>query len=894
MPTTDTDVGRAGYTHPDLNHDGGALLHGKVRTGWTEWSDNALGRFATFSSVADSAVSAIAHNFGSKLANLKVNIYSGSGATKALVTDPVAAGWAIAETGGNSLTSIDVTAPSSGGPHDFVVVITDNMAATEQPYHLLAALPSGTPEAGSVALHWNTDKRGLAKDSSGAYSTLQTLNPVHVSGNFNAAPGNMYIVDTSGGPVTATLPATIQDYDVIGFADAQKSFNANNLTLDRNSNNVDGEASDFVFNTAGDGAVLVGDNTNTNWVKASSGAGGSGSGSGFTNYFTNGSFENDVVEGVTTGGGTAPTVSAEEASPLFGVRSAKVTSGAGTGYVDFAISGIDNAVIDGGIMLGLTAYLKTGAAVPDDDFIVGIHDGTSYIASVPQTNLKGDQLTVFRGVMVPVSGTTYTLRVEFTDTTAGRAVDVDGLLLTPDSSTSLSENITGFDYSDTFTNLFDGDVSPPTYGTILENFVRWKRIGNEMFAIFGYQQTSAGANGSGGYFITVPDGLTIDTSIQGGNHCTIGNYMYTDDINGHERNINCRVVYEQETSPQKIRFRYSSSVDDSQQWNSGNTPTFFDTNLRIGGWFRIPILEWKNEKVNLITPNLLKSNARVHYRVVNTSTPNGSKLTWDTTPLYNEGGFSLQTSDTEIVFPEDGTYAMVFNSAMNFAGTPSTASAGLFWLNGSDIYYSAQPQSDQAAGQRLPFSATAKVSKGDVFYLQNNTDQTISALGPTETFVSITRVADVGAWEPVGFGVATDTVYGLNLKNRVQIKNLTTDVSSVGNVAAWQFNNLVIGRTYQMFLHAFGRLLADDARLEARIFHDGAVYLRVQLDDNSSSNLANIDVPMSGFTRPFVATATTTTVNVQIAGSAELVGGDPESKLMLVELNDTEVTTDFT
>ena len=58
--------------------------------------------------------------------------------------------------------------------------------------------------------------------------------------DFNAAAGEGYFVDTSGGAVTATLPAspTIGDYFV--FKDYAQTFATNNLTIDPNGNAFEG------------------------------------------------------------------------------------------------------------------------------------------------------------------------------------------------------------------------------------------------------------------------------------------------------------------------------------------------------------------------------------------------------------------------------------------------------------------------------------------------------------------------------------------------------------------------------------------------------------------------------------------------------------------------------
>lgn len=65
------------------------------------------------------------------------------------------------------------------------------------------------------------------------------------SGSFNAADSNGYLVDTSGGTSTATLPASPSAGHKVMFADMAGTFNANKLTLSRNGNKIMGIAEDM-------------------------------------------------------------------------------------------------------------------------------------------------------------------------------------------------------------------------------------------------------------------------------------------------------------------------------------------------------------------------------------------------------------------------------------------------------------------------------------------------------------------------------------------------------------------------------------------------------------------------------------------------------------------------
>ena len=75
------------------------------------------------------------------------------------------------------------------------------------------------------------------------------------------------LVNTNGGAVTATLPASPATGDEVHFVDQGYDFNTNALTVGRNSSNIANAASDLVVNTQGAAFSLVfsGDAT-TGWT----------------------------------------------------------------------------------------------------------------------------------------------------------------------------------------------------------------------------------------------------------------------------------------------------------------------------------------------------------------------------------------------------------------------------------------------------------------------------------------------------------------------------------------------------------------------------------------------------------------------------------------------------
>ena len=77
------------------------------------------------------------------------------------------------------------------------------------------------------------------------------------SADFNAVATGRYGVDTSGGIVTATLPASPSAGQAIFFMDAGGAFGTNTFTVDRNGNTINGAASNLAKTTNGESFGLM-------------------------------------------------------------------------------------------------------------------------------------------------------------------------------------------------------------------------------------------------------------------------------------------------------------------------------------------------------------------------------------------------------------------------------------------------------------------------------------------------------------------------------------------------------------------------------------------------------------------------------------------------------------
>lgn len=109
------------------------------------------------------------------------------------------------------------------------------------------------------ALYFNTTSNVMKAYSGSAWSTIgPTTVPLQVNttvqtGDFNAASGYCYLVNTSGGAITATLDASPSAGALVQFIDVAGTFGTYNLTLGRNGNKIENEAANFTCDVSGVG-----------------------------------------------------------------------------------------------------------------------------------------------------------------------------------------------------------------------------------------------------------------------------------------------------------------------------------------------------------------------------------------------------------------------------------------------------------------------------------------------------------------------------------------------------------------------------------------------------------------------------------------------------------------
>ena len=91
----------------------------------------------------------------------------------------------------------------------------------------------------------------------GLYTSTAPQNSFEIkTASFNTSNAKRYMVDTTGGVVTATLPATPSAGNTIEFTNGAQNFATNNLIIARNGSTIDGSASDLTVSANPTGGML--------------------------------------------------------------------------------------------------------------------------------------------------------------------------------------------------------------------------------------------------------------------------------------------------------------------------------------------------------------------------------------------------------------------------------------------------------------------------------------------------------------------------------------------------------------------------------------------------------------------------------------------------------------
>ena len=103
-------------------------------------------------------------------------------------------------------------------------------------------------------------------DGTNIVKDLETRNWRTITASETVQSGAQLFVDTNGGAVTVTLPASPAVGDIVNFVDSRYTFDSNALTVGRNSSKIANTSADLVVNTEGAAFGLVYSGSDVGWT----------------------------------------------------------------------------------------------------------------------------------------------------------------------------------------------------------------------------------------------------------------------------------------------------------------------------------------------------------------------------------------------------------------------------------------------------------------------------------------------------------------------------------------------------------------------------------------------------------------------------------------------------
>jgi hypothetical protein len=160
----------------------------------------------------------------------------------------------------SALANGDVVDIVGFGTFNVAAINASNINSGTLPNARLSSVPNSALANSSITIN------GSAISLGGSVTVETDFTWETKTSAFNVSASRGYFVDTSGGAVTATLPASPTAGDTVRFIDLSATFDTNNLTVARNGKKIQGDASDMTVATERAGFALVFSGDTQGWL----------------------------------------------------------------------------------------------------------------------------------------------------------------------------------------------------------------------------------------------------------------------------------------------------------------------------------------------------------------------------------------------------------------------------------------------------------------------------------------------------------------------------------------------------------------------------------------------------------------------------------------------------
>jgi hypothetical protein len=616
-----------------------------------------------------------------------------------------------------------------------------------------------------------------------------------------------------------------------------------------------------------------------------------GGGAGEINFITNGNaeagttgwatYDDGAVAAPVDGTGGSPstiTLTAQATTVLRGDNSFKLAKSAADGQgegisYDFTIDAADKNKL-----LKISFDYNTDLTYTNEDLKVYIYDITNTTLITPADNGligkdKDDDASGARTISwASTDSTSYRLIFHQTTTNASTAdLYLDNVIVGP-GSTAVGAAVTAWK-SETlsFTNF-----------TVTSQQSRSRRVGSNMEI-----ETRIVVDGAptGNMRFVIPDSLTIDTAIIGvtGDKVVVQGYALASD-NATVFHAGSPTVFSDGDEIQII-----SGTGSNTNWNA-TVPMTWASGDELMISVSIPIAEWSGSgTVNLMSDNAATANASSMWKVTNTSYTSGTTMDFDAVNSNYTNVGSWANTNGSITIPSDGRYTV--NTNVSITGTFTVNQVLTIQIGGAN-----RGQFRTGTGTKsVDGTVTLDLSKGDLLTVELNGSVTLDG-DEFSTFLNITRQQDYSAGQPVGFGIATAENHGLVKKSKYQIELLSSGHTMTGSagthIGNLSMTNLTIGATYRVTVRLNMDDNGDNANTQVNVTDAASTVIMAGagfLFTDSGSGRIIVQQESSII---FVA-ASTSLQCVEAAGTGAVIGAANRSSMMLEELNNIELTTEW-